>query len=344
VDLIKIKNHLDKLCKLGLENNKPTVFTIGSTSKSEEIDFYLTPIRHFKDFVVAGIVVYCSETATQASLMADGLVDYVFVDAEKKIPDFKRTRETVNIELDVKSVVTESVCISYKANDISVDAADMIISEYYRKDPVGLGRKKVALIGLGNIGFKLALKLVERGAMVYCYRRTEELLEQLVKTINDVKPKFTAAKAFKANSILEACTNADVILGCTDGAGVIGSKELISINLNAVIMDIGKGSIKNDGSEFLLKKSIPEFRLSVEHALEGFIFSSLSLEKHFKKIGRGTINGIELISGGLSARKGEVIVDDFRNPSFIYGIGNGNGDFMQVEDGFLKKIEKTLLI
>ena len=48
-----------------------------------------------------------------------------------------------------------------------------------------------------------------------------------------------------------------------------------------------------------------------------------------KRTGRGFFHGHKLVSGGLLAREDEIVVDDYRNPSSIYGVGNGAGDFMR---------------
>ena len=98
----------------------------------------------------------------------------------------------------VKEVIKKSVFISYKSNDLTVDAADAFISEYYSKDLVGVGGRKVAIIGTGNIGSKLAQKLVERGSNVYLYRRNKDKLNLIVRQINTTKSKYTVAQATSA--------------------------------------------------------------------------------------------------------------------------------------------------
>ena len=54
--------------------------------------------------------------------------------------------------------------------------------------------EKILVLGSGNIGFKIALKLVENGS-VYLHRRNKTVLRNLVDTINSIRPKATIAKS-----------------------------------------------------------------------------------------------------------------------------------------------------
>ena len=345
MDVGQLEESIDLLVRLGSKTNKCTVFTISNTSKVGGVGCYLTPMREFCNLIVAGVVVYSPVIAEDAARLADGRVNYVFVDAEKKIPNDALSGTHINIEADVKRIVTTSCCISYKANDMSVDAADAFISEIFRKDILGVGRKKIALIGLGNIGFKLALKLVERGAYVYCYRRDRDALVRMVDAINLVKPKYTLGSGIAADSVRDACNSADIILGVTNGIGAISESDLIGLSKNAFVMDIGKGSFSADASAFLLQERISEYRLSIEHIFEGFLEAHISLEsRYMAKVGRKLINGISVVSGGLTAYEGEAVVDDFRDPKVVYGIGNGRGDFQKSNRDKIKALNLILEI
>ena len=46
-----------------------------------------------------------------------------------------------------------------------------------------------------------------------------------------------------------------------------------------------------------------------------------------EKMGRRQVDNLFIVSGGLFAHKGEIVVDDVKSPSRLYGIANGEGDF-----------------
>lgn len=325
----RIREILDQIKNIGALERKKTVFIIANTAKIEDMDFFMIPVRNYRQAVVSGVIVFSEVMARTVAKSIDGLVDYIFVDAEKKIPDrYSEFGVMANIERAVKDVVKKSIFISYKANDLTVDAADAFISEYFSNLSSGVGGKKVAIIGAGNIGSKLALKLVERGADVILFRRNIDRLKLSVDYINSIKSKYTLAKARISNSTSEACNGVDVIIGATNGTPVIDSEVINCVADNALIIDIGKGSISKDAIHRSELCGISIYRLSVESALEGLIVSLISTHKTLsEKTGRRLYHGIKVVSGGLIARSDEIVVDDCGNPRYVYGIGDGCGDF-----------------
>jgi len=336
-----INNVVKKITTIGQIERKKTVFLIGNTIKVEDAKFYLTPIRNYAQVVLSGVIVYSEEIAKKIAKEVDGLVDYVFVDAEKKISDdHSITGEPGNIERAVKEVIKKSALISYKSNDLTVDAADAFISEYYSKDLVGIGGKKIALIGAGNIGSKLAQKLVERGSNVYLYRRNKDKLNLIVRQINTIKSVYTVAKAFSSSSVMEACNGAEILIGATDGIPVIDASIINTLPIKSLLIDIGKGSISEEAIKKANSRNLAVYRLSIESVLEGMLVSLISTHDVLnQRTGRGYYHKIKVVSGGLLAQNDEIVVDDYRKPKLIYGIGNGYGDFKRIPG---KKMEEKL--
>ncbi len=66
-----------------------------------------------------------------------------------------------------------------------------------KKNLRGVGGKKILIIGAGNIGFKIALQLVERGAKVYLCAKNLKKLKLKVDTLNSIKPIHTFEKVNK---------------------------------------------------------------------------------------------------------------------------------------------------
>ena len=325
----KIKSYVEEVIRISNNEAKASVFLIGNTSKIIKDDFYSIPIRSFNQFVVTGAIVSGEKIAQEIARIIDGKIDYVFVDSEKKIIDKHSVSTTPgNIQRAVSEIIGKSILISYKANDLTVDAADLFISEYFSKDVANLGGKKTAIIGSGNIGSKISAKLVERGSDVSMFRRDNNKLNRVVEYINDSKPKYTIAVASAAKSISEACNDADILIGLTNGITVINENEILLANHKPLIIDIGKGSISKKAVVFAHSRGIQVYRLSIESALEGMIISSLSTHSFFtEKTGRRSYGDINVVSGSILALDKEFVVDNFKDPKIIYGLGNGEGDF-----------------
>ena len=327
-DLSRIKYLIKKISKISKKNKKKTAFLIGNTSKSNNKQFYLTPLREFNKVILFGAIIYNEKIALQISKIVDGKVDYVFVDSEKKIKTSNiYIGDAANIERTVRENISKSNLMTYKGNDLTVEALDLLISNRSRNEIKGLGSKKISILGAGNLGSKIALKLVERGAKVFIYRRNLKKLRLLTKALNIIKPDSTIEKISYSNNIYKVVKNADVIIGSTDGIPIIDKKMLLNSKKNVFVVDVGKGTVKKEAIKYAIEKNITIFRLDITAALAGMIESNIYFNNLLEKsIGYRVINGQKIVSGGLLAEENDVVVDNINNPKKIYGLSDGMGD------------------
>ena len=121
--------------------------------------------------------------------------------------------------------------------------------------------------------------MVERGAKVFLTRRNKTKLKQIVKTLNTIKPNYTHEKVHAVQNNYEASKSADVLIGCTNGIPVITKKMIKSLADNAIIIDVGKGTVTRDAVSFAAKNNILIYRVDITAAFEGFIKNHLLLKK-----------------------------------------------------------------
>ena len=100
--------------------------------------------------------------------------------------------------------------------------------------------KEIAIIGAGNIGFKLALKLVECGCHVELVRRDMIRGNLMADTINITKHLSTMAIAHSNNDALQASLFCNVLIGCTDGVPAINYEMIQTMTPNGIVIDVGK--------------------------------------------------------------------------------------------------------
>ena len=344
----QLKKNLKKIKQLSNKNKKLSGFIIGNTTKLEKKKFYFTPIRVTEKMVLSGIIVYSEVYAKLAAKYIDGKVDYVLVDAEKKIPP-KNDGRPSNIERRVKEILKKSKLWAYKGNDLTVDAVDILVTFLMKEDLRGIGGKKIAVLGAGNIGTKISLLMVERGAKVLLTRKNSKKLFGTVATINSIKPLYTREKVHPVKDNFKAIKSADIIIGATNGKPVINKNMLFSLNKKVIIIDVGKGTLDENALSYAVKKGINVHRVDISAALNGFINKSLMIESmHLKKLGRRKILGETIVSGGLLGGFEEIIVDDINHPRFVYGLSDGRGDFLRnlntLQDKKIKKISKYFKI
>ena len=81
----KTNDLLRNIVKLASSEKKKSGFLIGNTTKINKEGFFFTPLRNTSHMVVGGVIVFSEKQAIEITRMVDGKVDYVLVDAEKKV-------------------------------------------------------------------------------------------------------------------------------------------------------------------------------------------------------------------------------------------------------------------
>ena len=335
--------------------NERGVSALFSISCSKHYSFskpYLTPLRLLENGVICGVVVFSLSQAVIAANNVKNVVDCILVDVEKKMGIqvgvskkvlnhfgiFNKSISHIsigNISSAVRFISPNIKLIEYKPNDLTVDAVWTILSIKLKN----LSGKKVAILGSGNIGFKLALKLVESGVNVVLYRRNSAKGMLMANAINIIKPQITTAMASFNPSAMEASSNCDVLIGAANlNTSIISWSMIQGISQGGFVVDIGKGSLKADTLKKALENDIDVFRADVTASLYGFISQMQQVENIVQnKFGRADVTfGVSIVSGGMIGRNGEVVVDSYNSPSLIYGVSDGCGN-MKIE---LDKVDK----
>ena len=335
----KLKSILKSLKK----SNKIKCFFLGNTVKKENSSFYITDIRENEKFIYSTAIIYNDFQAKKISNIIDGKVDYVLVDTEKKVITVKN-KTLVNLEKSVKRQIKKSQIFTYKANDLTVQSADTFINNFFVNDIRGLGGKKILILGSGNIGFKLGLKMVENGGDVYFYRRNKKILANLVDTINLIKPKGTVAKAKKIFNFEKILNKIDILIGTTSGFPLLFKNHINKFKKKIFILDIGKGIFNRDALEFALLKKYILYRLDITPAYNSYLENVISTASMNVKDNSNILkkNNLLIAKKGILTERGTVIVDNLHNPKKVYGISDGSGSFQNLTTKMLYKIEKKI--
>lgn len=328
----KLEVTLKEVLSIAEHENKLSGFCIGNTSKVDSSGLYFSPIRNTQQLVAGSVIVYKAHHAAEIARAVDGKVQYIFVDAEKKVgpePKYFGVGDRGNIERAVRDTIKESKVLTYKGNDLTVDSIECCLAQLV-EDPVhGIGGKKVAILGAGNLGSKLALRFVERGAYVFITRRDEGKLFSIVKALNYIKPEQTFGEVVGVTDNELAAKGADFLIGMTDGTPVITSSMIDNLTRESVVMDAGKGCIFPDALQRARERNLPILRVDVRVAFEGQVAMLLRTEQLTAALGRRSVDGISFVSAGLLALENEVVVDNVNQPSVIYGLADGRGDFVR---------------
>ena len=328
----QLEGILAEVLAIAKSERKLSGFCIGNTSKVDASGLYFSPIRNTPQLVAGSVIVYEAHHAAEIAGAVDGKVEYVLVDAEKKVgpePEYFGEGNRGNIERAVRDVLKKSKVLTYKGNDLTVDSIDCVLTQLAR-DVTGIGGKKVAIIGAGNLGAKLALRLVERGADVVITRRSRRKVETIAKALNFIKPERTFGQVVATTNNDEAAMDADILIGVTTGVPVITTGMVDRVSDGALIMDAGKGCLFPDAVSRARERGLTLLRVDVRSGFDGHVAMLLRTENMLRQaLGRRVVDKISVVSGGLLASEGEIVVDDVDAPARIYGVANGQGDFVR---------------
>ena len=348
------------------------VFMIGNTSQNiGKGRPYITPIREISNGYVYGTIVYSQTQAIILSKMIDGHVDFIFIDSEKKLPVNNQPDHTPfeyfklddlnlnknglieygNISSVCSNVIKKSHMFGYKGNDITVDTTWLFLIEKFRE----LSGKKILLYGSGNIGNKLALKLVECGCDVVVVTRNPLQSKQITESLNQIKSRSVLSSITVSEKPRDAAYDVDAIIGCTNAEPVIDEIMINNMNSNGVVIDIGKGTIFQDAIDLCNKNGIETWRLDITAIINSLVSSSTSMQNLLRdSFGRRElIDDVYVVSGGFIGSKYDIIVDSYIEPKTVIGVCKGSGKIffdldklaeekLEVVEEFIKAQKQTL--
>ncbi len=347
----QIRDLVLELSRLAKQSGRLSIFTISSTVKVPDKQWpYLTPVRAIVHGYIGGAVVFSQSQAVLACSLVDGLVDVILVDAEKKIgirygqstdilahfgvevkKTIKKTQSYVemgNLSAACAQTIKKSQFQEFKPNDVTVDAVWLQLTAHFKV----LSGRKFAIIGVGNIGFKLALKLVESGCSVDIHRRDVARGLLMADVINLVKPKSTLATAHFNQDPLQASLFADAIIGCTNGTPVITWEMIQGLKEGGILIDVGKGCFYADAVQKSIESGIPSYRCDITSSIDGLV-AAMERNRVYLSNEMGRVQwseGVCLISGGHMGLVGDLIVDNYRNPKKLFGVSDGAGDMKRI--------------
>jgi len=260
----------------------------------------------------------------------DGVVSRYFVDCEVKAG--------INLSAAVCDLIPQSRRHFFKPNDFTVEAAD----EWVAQRMPNLDGACVAIIGAGNIGAKLGLRLAERGCEVRLVGRRTARLDAIVRGLRAILCGSGAVIA--CPSVLEACAEVDIIIGCTPGTAAIDT-EAVAISQASLLLDVGNGCFTRDAIAAAQARGLSLEVLAPTAGWEGFLRRYAATRKLQQGLGRRQLDSGEwIVSRGIMGATGDVLVDDISHPARVIGVCNGLGDLLYGEGAMqrIKSVEESL--
>lgn len=322
---------INQVVQIATKEHKKSGFLISCTAGKSGVGKQFFPIRKTQHLVTAVVNIQHDMDMLEFIHTIDGRVDIILLDAEKKIGNL----DIASLQVHIK----KSVIGKIKLNDATVLSMDYLLSELVDH----CNEKKVAILGAGNIGCKVALLLAERGAHVYLYRRNYAVCNTIAESLNFIKNKYSTGIVKSCIDGIDATRNADIIIGATPGIPII-SREMIDCMAGDIVIDLGIGTILPEAITFANTKNINIFRLDMRPGFAGIITTLFETNNHLNSVfGKVQMDDFNIISGGFIGKKGDVVIDQINFPNYIVGIADGVGGILDDKTTILfsDRIEKV---
>ena len=287
-----------------------------------------TAVRYFNDFEVVSLLTSheCDYLSLIKKISQNS--EHIFVDLEKKQPlnlenQFNQGGNLFHsVLLAIKKLNLNKKLNLYpiKLNDITVNATWKILNEEFH-DVAGLD---LGIIGAGNIGAKLINILTESGVRLKCYNRDINKLISVVNSILLTKPAEVIASPNIVRKIEHTISKSSgLILSCSQIDDDISEYSYLMKD-NFKIYLIGHSLLKLNSLKKLLNQNIDIKKIDVGKELLNYIIGTI-ITKDYSVYGSKSINNLKICSGGFIGNKGEAIVDNYKNPKFLYSVCDGVG-------------------
>lgn len=311
----EVKLKIQKLKKLLSESSKERILCISTTANINNPQVFIGGIRETNSTIAGNIILRDKEVIQYIIDEYDGFVEYFMIDCEIK-------NEIKDLESYIIPLIKKSKIAIYKPNDFAVESLDVLISTIC----VSLLGKNVFIVGAGNLGSKISLKLCERGANVFLFDRDKDKLEKIIEGINLIKRSNTDIK--KIDEIASLDQLFDVVIGCTQGLPAVTPEVVSLIKNGGIIIDAGNGTISTDAINLSKKRNNEIICLSSLPGYVGMIENWL-LQRDFLKSKKSLQFGqYSVVTLGILGARGDIIVDSIEHPARIIGMCDGKGDIL----------------
>lgn len=327
-----------------LSKQKKDIVLLISSSRNE-LDIaegsYIGGLRETDRFFIVSIISQSQEEIRSIIRNTYKKVYVYFIEAEKKLPfnysKLDKNRYIKSCESDFSNLYQSALeeliscnmqekILKWKPGDLTVLSALNYVREWEKKSRA----RTISIIGLGSIGSKLALSLLEEGFHIKSYNRRIYKGDLIANALNKVISKHTIAKIVNYESLDSCVAESDILINCASSTKFLNPKIFSLMRDPSFFLDIGKNSLIDSDDSYAYIRSKSCYRCDITKEVEKFVTSQLASNKFL--LPREFINndGTRYIEPGLLATPGDILVSDINNLSTR--IGEIDKDFRLIHD------------
>jgi 4-hydroxy-2-oxovalerate aldolase len=311
----RAKEIAQEIFSLAAKSGKTSVFMIAATPRPHGAQPTFPFVRSNPSCVIGNAEVGTVEDGLTIAAAVDGVVDVVLVDAEPGDGLCAR----------VRGLVKTSRVLTYRDSDALVQAADAVLAQLVPE----IASTRVGLCGANETGWKLAIKLAQRGARIVLFD-PEAAVEKIAASLNTLLGREAIAATRDAAEVAREST---VLVGTALREPIIGAAMIEALPEGGLVLDAGVGTIFPDALERGAARGLRLRRLDMRTGLTAEIANILeTAELISTAMGRTEFDGVPVVAGGLIGQRGDVVVDAIVAPTRVIGVADGRGHLLRGED------------
>ena len=311
-----LKKQLEHVGKLVKATNKKSVLIIQQYPKAErETELQFPPIRESLSNIICFVSVTNEKCIDEIISLSKGIIDLIVLDTDNK----RVNTEAIVVTTYKAAQLQQIPVVAYSDYETwSIAAVNYLLQIEINQQP------NVLLIGKSQLASHIILDLISRNVKVSLLK--EEFSETVqVPYDNGTLISLTSDHIELIDANIKG--HYDALLSCT----IIENTPYLSAIDNKSFNHVYDIGLNNFTKEFIdnRKKAGCVFYRSDDHAgIASMIVNILESEYLVKRnLSRVSLADISVVSGGLIANEGDVVVDNADNPTAVFGVANGLGMF-----------------
>jgi len=301
-------------------HNSKICLALTTSNEDSNYESYLGGCRIYQDFAILSII---NLGQIELSALIPNLrqlnLYYLLVDTDKKHPF-----ELSDSSLYLSNLVSELMSADF-TNIVPFSStkltADSVVNKLLKMYGYNLSGISMCLVGLGSIGFQVALDLVRQGVNINVHSRDHIKALQLAGTINILKSQYTIASASYFSNLNTALALSTVLIDCSSAEDLYQSSHKPFMERLSGILTVSKRSFSSDLIKSLTGH-VEIIRTDISHEIINLVLSSYNEIVYNAFPGFKHIGDIRLVSGGFKGIPGDIVVDSVDNPLIVIGMIN----------------------
>jgi hypothetical protein len=301
-------DRLEATAALAARTNKATVLVVQQFPVEDEHGALFPLVRESIANIMAFVELGAARDLSWVLDAAGTAFNWVVVDCDQKLA------ASADIVALARSRVPGEQLLFYSDNQVWFDSGLDIVQRLEH----GLTGKRVVLCGFGPLAECFAAVLPRIGATL-------------------LDPADVGALA----------QGRGVVLGASQKSESIATELVQRLPPDSAIYDIGIGNLSLSTADLARSRGLTMYRLDNRAGVSSAVVRLLETDYMVDKLmGHLRVKDVDIVAGGLLAPAGAVIVDDIRNPTWIFGVADGRGRFkepLEAEDENRLNFVRSLL-